>query len=198
MAEMSTSERAKILRNTTKGKADAAKYDRNRTARESETKIGSRYFREKDARDAEFAARDKVHSDAVKAKNLASAEAYRAKQSGSSSSPPVTTAEAATTRKPLPQSGQAKPESVPAKKAAAAVSVSTPRKTSGRPKAKGSIGAASNRDLPGRTTIKYADKPKRDVEALRVRSKQNLADSKAAASSRSGAAERMRRMNRNK
>jgi hypothetical protein len=48
-------------------------------------------------------------------------------------------------------------------------------------KAKGSIGAASNKDLPGKTTITMAAGPKRDVAALRARSKASLADSKVAA-----------------
>jgi len=78
------------------------------------------------------------------------------------------------------------------------VAASTPRAKSGRPRAKGSIGAASNRDLPGRTTIKYAEAPKRDAAALRAGSKARFEAQKAIGASRLGAAARSRAMNRNK
>lgn len=88
-----------------------------------------------------------------------------------------------------------KPVISPAKEIAA----STPRPTSGRPgHRKGSIGEASNRDLPGRTTIKYADKPKRDPAALRAASKARFEEQKKIGASRLGAAARSRAMNRNK
>jgi hypothetical protein len=140
-------------------------------------------------------------------------------RTGGGNPPPKVDLKAGERDGPIEAGKKFKPQPTPASSANPDKKAPAPGNTTKPAKMSTGAGAASNRDLPGKTTITYASKttapaastdkpanygtstnkpPTRDLASLQARSRASAEEAKRAGAARSGAAERSRRMNRNK